>query len=322
MLQIIEKELEKEGLSQRDFSELLVRLLDYGVVCRDESQIEQQLYDRYLRLEELIGDYLSLLGIRIQHDRRFQFVRLYPPGAQVPGMVDDPQNSGAQAFRSRLNQNEVALILVLRAQYDKALREGMVDEQGCVMVSLEALSIAMKNLLKRTLPENLTERKALFRRLKQLRLVQIANEDTLTDGDMWLRVRPMIMSYVSDQVLSELMEDEQQDNADAAGQSVSSEAGETAENASADDSDESLQAAAEEAAEKTEEVADKAADNSAEVTEAATDDAVVTDTVATAAEEPAATAEDSTATVAEQAPEETEEQAADSKKQPASLFGE
>ncbi|UXD87275.1 DUF4194 domain-containing protein [Thalassolituus hydrocarboniclasticus] len=329
MLQIIEKELEKEGLSQRDFSELLVRLLDYGVVCRDESQIEQQLYDRYLRLEELIGDYLSLLGIRIQHDRRFQFVRLYPPGAQVPGMVDDPQNSGAQAFRSRLNQNEVALILVLRAQYDKALREGMVDEQGCVMVSLEALSIAMKNLLKRTLPENLTERKALFRRLKQLRLVQIANEDTLTDGDMWLRVRPMIMSYVSDQVLSELMEDEQQDNADATGQPVSSEAGETAENASTDDSDASLQAAAEEeavteeAADKTEEVADEAADNSAEVTEAATDDAVMTaESDATAAEEPAATAEESTATAAEQAPEETEEQAADSKKQPASLFGE
>ncbi len=320
MLQIIEKELEKEGLSQRDFSELLVRLLDYGVVCRDESQIEQQLYDRYLRLEELIGDYLSLLGIRIQHDRRFQFVRLYPPGAQVPGMVDDPQNSGAQAFRSRLNQNEVALILVLRAQYDKALREGMVDEQGCVMVSLEALSIAMKNLLKRTLPENLTERKALFRRLKQLRLVQIANEDTLTDGDMWLRVRPMIMSYVSDQVLSELMEDEQQENADAAEQLTASAADETAENASTDDSDESLQAAAEEAVEKTEGVFEGAAK---EVTDEAADDSVATeDTVATVAEEPAATAEESTAVTAEQVPEETEEQAADSKKQPASLFGE
>src|SRR5690606_38359153 len=107
----------------------------------------------------------------------------------------------------RLNQNEVALILVLRAQYDKALREGLVDEQGCVMVSLEALSIAMKNLLKRTLPDNLTERKTLFRRLKQLRLVQISNDDDLTNSDMWLRVRPMIMSYVSDQVLAELLEE-------------------------------------------------------------------------------------------------------------------
>lgn len=205
MLSTLERELEKEGLNQRDFSELVVRMLDYGVICRDESQIEQQLYDRYLRLEELVGDYLSLLGIRVQHDKRFQFVRLYPPGAQVPGMVDDESQQGTQAFRSRLNHNEVALVLVLRAQYDKALREGLVDEQGCVMVSLEALSIAMKNLLKRNLPEQLTERKALFRRLKQLRLIQLSNEDELGDGDLWLRIRPMIMSYVNDDVLAELL---------------------------------------------------------------------------------------------------------------------
>jgi hypothetical protein len=106
----------------------------------------------------------------------------------------------------RLNQNEVALILVLRAQYDKALREGQVDDQGCVMVSLEALSIAIKNLLNRTLPDNMTERKQLFRRLKQLRLIQISNEDRLDDEDMWMRIRPMIMSYVSEQVLADLVE--------------------------------------------------------------------------------------------------------------------
>jgi hypothetical protein len=74
------------------------------------------------------------------------------------------------------------------------------------MVSLESLSIAIKNLLKRTLPENMTERKQLFRRLKQLRLIQIANEDRLDDGDMWMRIRPMIMSYVSEQVLADLVE--------------------------------------------------------------------------------------------------------------------
>ena len=206
MLQDIENELEKEGVSQKDYSELLIRLLDYGVICRDESQIEQTLYDRFLRIEPLISDYLSVLGIRIQHDPRFQFVRLYPPGAEVPGMQEDQQFEQSPAFRQRLTQNEVALILVLRAQYDKALREGAVDDQGCVMVSFEGLTIAMKNLLKRSLPEQLTERKALFRRLRQLRLVQLQNEDSVSDGDVWLRIRPMIMSYVSDDVLSSLMD--------------------------------------------------------------------------------------------------------------------
>ncbi len=206
MLHFIEQKLEKQGLDRRELSELLIRLLDYGVICRDESQVEQHLYDRYLRLEEIVADYLELIGIRIQHDKRFQFIRLYPPGAQIPGVQDEQGAVQSPGLRMRLNQNEVALILVLRAQYDKALREGQVDEQGCVMVSLESLSIAIKNLLKRTLPENMTERKQLFRRLKQLRLIQIANEDRLDDGDMWLRIRPMIMSYVSEQVLADLVD--------------------------------------------------------------------------------------------------------------------
>ena len=115
---------------------------------------------------------------------------------------DQPFNGG---LRVRLSQNEVALVLVLRSQYDKALREGKVDEQGCVLVSLESLSIALKNLLSRNLPEQLTERKQLFRRLRQLRLIQLANEDALENAEFWLKIRPMIMSYVSDEVLSELV---------------------------------------------------------------------------------------------------------------------
>ncbi|WP_221795445.1 DUF4194 domain-containing protein [Oceanobacter mangrovi] len=222
MLHLIDKQLEKQGLGMRDLTELLMRLLDYGVICRDESQIEQQLYDRYLRLEELVQDYLQVIGLRVLHDRRFQFLRLVPPGAVVPGLEQDGFDQ-SQSFRMRLNQNEVALTLVLRTQYDKALREGAVDEHGCVMVSLETLGIAMKNLLKRALPDQLTERKALFRRLRQLRLVQIVNDDQLGDTDAWLRIRPMIMSYVSDEVLSAL-----QGDPDAA-------ASDTADEESADD---------------------------------------------------------------------------------------
>ena len=207
MLNKMEQLLEKEGIILKEFTELLIRLMDYGVICRDESQVEQILYDRYLRIEQIMQDYLSLMGIRLQHDRRFQFVRCYPPGAQIPGMEDDEQpfNGG---LRVRLSQNEVALVLVLRSQYDKALREGMVDEQGCVLVSLESLSIALKNLLGRSLPDQLTERKNLFRRMRQLRLIQVSNEDALDSSEFWLKVRPMIMSYVSDDVLSSLLNEE------------------------------------------------------------------------------------------------------------------
>ena len=227
MLNKIEQLLEKEGVQLKEFSELVIRLMDYGVICRDESQVEQVLYDRYLRIEEIVQDYISLMAIRIQHDRRFQFIRCFPPGAQVPGMEEDDQpfNNG---MRVRLSQNEVALVLVLRSQYDKALREGLVDEQGCVMVSLESLSIALKNLLGRSLPEQLTERKNLFRRLRQLRLIQLANEDALEHAEFWLKVRPMIMSYVSDEVLSTLVAEQEEAEIEVSEQADSkSEAGET-----------------------------------------------------------------------------------------------
>jgi len=203
MFHELDQHLEKAGITRNEYSELLIRLLDYGVLCRDESQTEQVLYDRYIRIEELIEDYLTLIGVRIQHDTRFNFVRLFPPGAEVPGLSEDdrPFNNG---FRVRLSQPEVAAVLILRSLYDRALREGQLDDQGCVLVSIENITIALKNLLKRSLPEKLTERRQLFGRLKQLRLIQLNQEITEESADLWIRIRPMIISYVSDDVLSVL----------------------------------------------------------------------------------------------------------------------
>ena len=76
---LIQESLKKFNLSNDDFSELVIRLLDYGVITRDKSQVETKLYDRFVQCEDLIEDYLSPLKLRIQHDRKFSFVRLFPP---------------------------------------------------------------------------------------------------------------------------------------------------------------------------------------------------------------------------------------------------
>ena len=312
MLHEIDRELEKEGLSQKEYSELLVRLLDYGVICRDESQVEQTLYDRFVRIEELVGEYLSVLGIRIQHDKRFQFIRLYPPGAQVPGMDEDQQNVGNPAFRQRLNQSEVALILVLRAQYDKALREGAVDEQGCVMVSLEGLTIAMKNLLKRSLPENVTERKALFRKLRQMRLVQLQNEDSVHDGDIWLRIRPMIMSYVSDEVLTELMATDEESDTEPGDAGDPGQAVTASEDATQETTDNTAEDIAEDANALAEN--DKVTDSENEEENQASGDGDEDNAVEVEENTPVVESADETSAEKDQAEPET--------KQPVSLFGE
>lgn len=200
----LKERLEKTGIELDEFRELLIRLLNYGVLCRAESQVEQRLYDRYQRIPLLVQDYLELIGVRIHHDERFETIRLYPPGSRVPGMEDAEHQAWSGSLRRRLSQAEVALLLVLRMQYDKALREGRVDENGFVTESLESLAIAMKNLLGRSLPEKLTERRRLFLRLRQLRLIDFHQEEDIDNSEAWLRIHPMIVEFVNEEAIGAL----------------------------------------------------------------------------------------------------------------------
>lgn len=201
---LLQEQLDKHNLSLENWRELLQRLLDYGVLCRDDSQVEAELYDRFVRVDELVNEYLSLIGLRFQHDPNFRFVRVLPPGARIAGMddeTDEPLNAG---LRNRLNQHEVALILVLRAEYDKALREGSIDEQGCATLSLEAIALAMKSLLRRSLPENMGERRQTFKRLRQLRLIQFYAESDIDSGESWIKIRPLIINLASNEWLEQI----------------------------------------------------------------------------------------------------------------------
>ena len=203
MREALEDQLQQRGISTEDFSELMIRLLDRGVLCRDESKKEAQLYDHFLQIRDLVEDYLSVLRIRLLHEPRFELVRIFPPGAEVPGLADS-EDSISTGLRDRLHQHEVALILVLRAEYDKSLREGLIDEQGQVMLSLETLSLSHRNLLGRPLPEHARERQALLRRMRQLRLIR-SSSDAGMDDESGGTIRPGILSLVTDTALSQLV---------------------------------------------------------------------------------------------------------------------
>ncbi|PVZ72545.1 DUF4194 domain-containing protein [Pelagibaculum spongiae] len=201
--QYLEQQLQSRQLELNDFRVVTQRLLDFGVLCRDENLTEQQLYDQYLRMRDLVDDYMALVGVRLQHDGRFNTVRLFPPNARIPGEED--QEQPFSGMRARLSQNEVAVVLVLRNQYEQLLREGKIDEQGCAALSLEQLSIALKSLLGRSLPIKAVERAELFRRLRRLRVIHYRNEEDQFGTDVWFRIRPMITSMVPPQVMDELM---------------------------------------------------------------------------------------------------------------------
>jgi hypothetical protein len=196
--------LSNTGLDVEALQELLIRLMSYGVLTREASQTERELYDRFVRLEEVVTEALALYGIRLYHDRRFEYVRLYPPGSRTPTTDSAEEQAFGGGLRARLSQHEVALILVLRAQYDKALREGKVDERGYAVEPFEAVSLAMKNWLSRSHPEKATERKRVFQRLRRLRLIDYREEDDVERSEAWLRIHPMIVDFVSREAIDAL----------------------------------------------------------------------------------------------------------------------
>jgi hypothetical protein len=215
----IKELLDHIGISEKDFSELLIRLLDYGAINRDESQIEAGLYDRYLQCADLVESYLDFLHLSLLHDRTFRFVRVFPPGSEIPGLADnDHRGDGPfqNGFRTKPSPQAIAVILVLRVEYEKALREGKVDQNGGVLIPLEELSIALKNLLKQGLPSTLAERNAIFKQLRQLRLIKFNNESDLSlenGQDSWLRIEPSITSFVTQNLLDQLSPPEDRDSA-------------------------------------------------------------------------------------------------------------
>lgn len=197
----LERRLEAAAVSYEQLRELLIRLLNYGVLVRDESQTTRELYDRFRRIETIVEESLALYGIELHHERKFEYVRLYPPGSRRPGMDHAEDEAFGGSLRARLSQHEIALILVLRAQYDKATREGKLDDRGFATEPLEAIGLAMKNWLSRSLPEKATERRAVFRRLRQLKLIEYREDDDLEQAETWIRVHPMIVDFVSNEAI-------------------------------------------------------------------------------------------------------------------------
>jgi hypothetical protein len=200
----LERRLESAAVSFEQLRELLIRLLNYGVLVRDESQTTRELYDRFRRIENIVEEALALHGIELHHERKFEYVRLYPPGSRRPGMDRAEDEAFGGSLRARMSQHEIALILVLRAQYDKATREGKLDDRGFATEPLEAIGLAMKNWLSRSLPEKATERRAVFRRLRQLKLIEYREDDDLEQAETWIRVHPMIVDFVSNEAIEAL----------------------------------------------------------------------------------------------------------------------
>ncbi|WP_119396352.1 DUF4194 domain-containing protein [Salinibius halmophilus] len=200
MIVELEQQLEKLDLTLNQFRDVAYRLLDQGIIVRSDSATEEALYDLFIRLAPLLTDYFDVLGIRLMHDDVFELVRAYPPNSTIPGDAEQPEDNAAKPLRKRLSQNEVAMLLALRLEYDRGIREARLDEHNQVRSSLESISLLMRQQLDRQLPESKVERDQLFANLRQLKVIKLASD--FNDGNDLVWIRPAVVSLVADAMAS------------------------------------------------------------------------------------------------------------------------
>lgn len=193
------QELENRNLGMSELQAVLLRLLDKQVIYRHESQVEAELYDLFLRLQDVVETYLGILGITVFCNAQLNFVIAYPPGSDIPGGSNgDPAQT---ALQRRIHADEAGLMLTLRLLYEEKIREGEIDAQGCVFVPLETVFTRYLSITKKEMPTAESERRSLFNTLKQLRLVTYSD---LADAEQWIGIREIIMHFTLNGIVTAL----------------------------------------------------------------------------------------------------------------------
>lgn len=207
LLSHINEQLALANIRQHRFREIIVRLMAYGAIVREEDRVEQLLYDDARRVESLLEDYFDIAGFRLHHDSNNQFYRLYVAGAVVDGLPEDTLEP-TPSLRARVSPDFVAMALALRFLYQNKLNTGDIQPQGEALVSFEEIAATMQTQLKRLLPSGMGDKMALLAELKRHRLLSYTAEFAISDEDALLAIRPTILGIVSNEALSAALEAE------------------------------------------------------------------------------------------------------------------
>lgn len=197
------EEIEIRNLKLEQFREITQRLFAFGIILRDEDSVEQRLYDEAVRIEPVLSEFFALAGFRLVHDPKNDFFRLYAPGAQIPGYVEDAQEA-IPVLRARLSADFVAAALALRFLYQQGLTEAgwRLTDSGEVLIRFEELAATLQTQLKRAIPEAMGDRTQLLKDLRRHRLLRYSGNFSMSDEDALLAIRPAILGLIGEEALA------------------------------------------------------------------------------------------------------------------------
>jgi len=194
--------LSEQNVTLSRFQEITTRLFAFGVISRDEAALEQRMYDEARRIESALQETFSVFGFKLVHDVKYQFFRLYTPGAQIPGMIEADLEP-VPSLRTKLSSDFVAAALALRFLYQQAILNGAstLTDKDEVLIRFEELAATLQTQVKRPLPESPTERKQLLAELKRHRIIQVSSTFTIENEDAYIAIRPTILGIISEESL-------------------------------------------------------------------------------------------------------------------------
>lgn len=204
----IKQALKDTPVSFERFQTVAIRLLDSGVLASGDSQLETALYNDAVRSLSPLQAYFDIIGCTLYHDHAYEYIRLYPPGSEIPGQEVEDNDTLPKGLRMPLAQADIAAALVLRFLYSEAVQNGELDEDGEVFTTLESFNTTMATQLKRNQSLSVTERRSSFGRLRSLKLINFPSDIDVTDPNARLSIRPLITTLIHEQNLSEILEED------------------------------------------------------------------------------------------------------------------
>lgn len=180
----------------QDFERAAYRLVTEQVLYASDQRTRVA----YALVEEFLGDFaaaLEPLGVRLERNAHYRYVVALP--TQADGVL--------------VTLAETLLVLVLRQRYDEAMKQGLIEDHGEVVVELPELQEAYQALAARAMPD-VGELRELVRSLKRWGVCRLVDSEPDDPQPFHLRVRPAIVEIVGEQWLQRLDQHNRGDDAD------------------------------------------------------------------------------------------------------------
>ncbi|MBD9437323.1 DUF4194 domain-containing protein [Pseudoxanthomonas sp. PXM03] len=182
---------------QPSFQPVVWRLLATGVIARGASGSETELYDRSVDMERVLSELFEVLGFPFHHDPTAQTVRLYAPGASIPG-VPTHDCPTYPRLTTNVSADLAAGLIALWLLYREAIERNLLNDRGERVVELADLDNCMVSQLQNLSLQRQTDRRAMLTSFRQLRVVRLPDSGVDMEAGEALAIQRGILSLIFD----------------------------------------------------------------------------------------------------------------------------